>query len=51
MDFDALLRGDLQAYSDLSEALGGVLAEQVGFIYIGPKKKKKKKKISKADPV
>ena len=37
MDFDALLRGDLQAYSDLSEALGGVLAEQVGFVYIGPK--------------
>ena len=36
-DFDTLLRGDLQAYSDLSNALGGVVAEQVGFFTFGLK--------------
>jgi hypothetical protein len=36
-DFDTLLRGDLQAYSDLSNALGGVVAEQVGLFTFGQK--------------
>jgi adenylyl cyclase-associated protein len=34
-DFDTLLRGDLQAYRDLSNALGGVVAEQVGLFTFG----------------
>ena len=34
-DFDTLLRGDLQAYNDLSNALGGVVAEQVGLFTFG----------------
>lgn len=28
-DFDTLINGDLKAYNDLSQALGGVIAEQV----------------------
>jgi len=34
-DFNTLLRGDLRAYSDLSNALGGVVAEQVGLFAFG----------------
>ena len=34
-DFNTLLRGDLQTYRDLSEALGGVVAEQVGLFTSG----------------
>ena len=34
-DFNTLLRGDLQAYRDLSNAIGGVVAEQVGLFTLG----------------
>lgn len=31
-DFDTLINGDLKAYNDLSQALGGVIAEQVIYL-------------------